>query len=248
MTLYELHETATLPGWNFDIGDLAEPLEERTKLILGDIAREPANKNSGVIRVGELVHRLLLAIVADRWVSHIVDTTHTWVRPNGSASRHAAHATRWSSASLVLWRCSGDAHRSIAAVYTLHLLKCALLVTFVRKADKAIAARHSTNWVCHDFRGFAGGKAVLEKGNQDVFVDFGAKVADEYGVLWSALISTTICQYQSYIANLWTYLRSASPPPEAQFNLKGRLEFGMMVPFNVNAFAAAAGLWKSIKQ
>ncbi len=121
MTLYELYKTAALPRWNFNIGDLAETLEERTKLILGDIAREPANENSGVVRVRELVHWLLLAIVADRWVSHVVDTTHRWVRTDGSAS-HAPHAARWSSASLVLWRCSGDAHRSVAAVNTLHLL------------------------------------------------------------------------------------------------------------------------------
>lgn len=45
-----------------------------------------------------------------------------------------------------------------------------------------------------------------------------------------------------------SYLRSASPPPEAQFNLKGRLELGMMVPFNANALAADAGLVKSTKQ
>lgn len=122
MTLYELHETAAFPGWNFDISDLAETLEERTKLILGDISRETANKDSGIIWIRELIHGLLLAIVADRWVSHVIDTTHTWVRRDRSASRHAAHAARWSSASLVLWRRSGDAHRSVAAVNTLHLL------------------------------------------------------------------------------------------------------------------------------
>lgn len=248
MTLYELHETAALPGWNFDIGDLAETLEKRTKLILSDIAREPANKNSGIIRVRELVHWLLLAIVADRWVSHVVDTTHSWVRPDGSASRHATHAARWPTTSLIFRRGRGDSHGPVAAVHTLHFLQGALLVTFVRKADKAIAAGHSTNWICHDFRGFAGGKTVLEERNQNVFIDFWAKVADEYRVLWSALIATINCQYQSLISNLWTYLRSASPPPDAQFNLNGRLEFGMMVPFNVNAFAAAAGLWKSMKQ
>lgn len=44
------------------------------------------------------------------------------------------------------------------------------------------------------------------------------------------------------------YLRSANPPPEAQFSLKGRLELGMIEPLSVNALAAAAGLLKSIKQ
>jgi hypothetical protein len=49
-------------------------------------------------------------------------------------------------------------------------------------------------------------------------------------------------------SNAITYLRSASPPPEAQFSLNGRLELGMIEPFNVKALAAAAGLWKSMKQ
>ena len=46
----------------------------------------------------------------------------------------------------------------------------------------------------------------------------------------------------------FSYLRSAKPPPEAQFNLKGRLEFGIIVPFSVSAFAAAAEDVKSTKQ
>jgi hypothetical protein len=45
-----------------------------------------------------------------------------------------------------------------------------------------------------------------------------------------------------------SYLLSASPPPEAQLSLKGRFEFGMSVPLSVKAFAAAAGLEKSMKQ
>lgn len=44
------------------------------------------------------------------------------------------------------------------------------------------------------------------------------------------------------------YLRSASPPPEAQFSLKGRLEFGIGWPLRCNAFAAASELVKSTKQ
>jgi hypothetical protein len=42
--------------------------------------------------------------------------------------------------------------------------------------------------------------------------------------------------------------RSASPPPEAQFNLNGRLVFGIIEPFKDKALAAAAGEAKSIKQ
>src|ERR1700734_3836263 len=36
-----------------------------------------------------------------------------------------------------------------------------------------------------------------------------------------------------------TNLRSARPPPEAQFSLKGLVEFGMGVPLTCKAFSAA---------
>ena len=41
---------------------------------------------------------------------------------------------------------------------------------------------------------------------------------------------------------------AASPPPDAQLSLKGRLDPGMMDPFNVRPFTAAAGLLNSTKQ
>ena len=55
--------------------------------------------------------------------------------------------------------------------------------------------------------------------------------------------------YRQYQQTKWNaYLRSARPPPEAQFSLKGRLELGISWPLRVNAFAAAAGVGKSTKQ
>jgi len=45
-----------------------------------------------------------------------------------------------------------------------------------------------------------------------------------------------------------SYLRSARPPPVAQFSLKTRLVLGMGVPFRERALAAAAGEEKSTKQ
>jgi len=61
---------------------------------------------------------------------------------------------------------------------------------------------------------------------------------------------TLVSEELGYIISrlLLPYLRSARPPPEAQFSLKGRLEFGISVPLRVRAFAAAAELAKSTKQ
>ena len=58
MTVDELDEAATFARRNLDIGNLAETLEEGTQLVLGDVARETANENGGVVGVGELVHGL----------------------------------------------------------------------------------------------------------------------------------------------------------------------------------------------
>jgi hypothetical protein len=44
------------------------------------------------------------------------------------------------------------------------------------------------------------------------------------------------------------YRRSTKPPPEAQFSLKTRVEFGTGVPFRLSAFWAASGVENSMKQ
>ena len=41
---------------------------------------------------------------------------------------------------------------------------------------------------------------------------------------------------------------SASPPPDAQFSLKGREVLGIIEPLSERAFAAEAGEAKSMKQ
>lgn len=53
----ELDEAATLSGRDLHVCDLSKSLKEGAQLVLGDVAREAANKDSGVVGVGELVHR-----------------------------------------------------------------------------------------------------------------------------------------------------------------------------------------------
>lgn len=71
MAVDKLDETAALSRRNLDISNLTKALEERTELVLGDVARETANKDGGVVGVGELVH-LGSGIVATIW-----ETLHT---------------------------------------------------------------------------------------------------------------------------------------------------------------------------
>lgn len=74
----ELDKATALSRRDLDVGDLAEALEEGAELILGHVARQATNENSGVVGVGELVQAAVHA------ASHT--TSH--------AARHtAAHAT-----------------------------------------------------------------------------------------------------------------------------------------------------------
>lgn len=240
VALDELDETAALAGRDLDVGNLAKALEERPQLILGDIAREAANKDSGVVGIGELVHGLRSTVEAHG------GSAHRGVHPGGTGHAHSTgHHTR----ALVLGGSRGDAHGAVAAVDTLHLGQSTLLIVLIGEADKTIAARHSTDGVGHDLGGLAGRESALEEGNQDIFVDLGAQVANEDGVLGATVITAIeSVSGRGLGLSLESYLRSARPPPVAQLSLKTRLVLGMGVPFRDRALVAAAGDAKSTKQ
>lgn len=157
VTLYELDEAATLARWNLDVGNLAEALEEGAELIFGDIARQATYEDSGVVGVGELIHRhsssstaastastatASTAIVANWRSTHAVAHAHVHTR------RVHTHWTSWcSTTTLVLWRSSGDAHRSITTVDALHLGQSTLLLALVGEAHKTVTTRHATDWI-----------------------------------------------------------------------------------------------------
>lgn len=151
MALHELNEPTAFPGRDLDVGDFAKALKEGTQLVLGDISRKATHENGGVIRVRELVHRLWGTIVADWRGSH-------GVHAHGAltTSRHTAtHSARSGAACLVLRSSRRDAHGAVPAINTLHLGQSALLITFLREANEAVTARHSTDWIGHYFRGLA---------------------------------------------------------------------------------------------
>lgn len=52
----ELDKAAALSGGDLDVCYLAETLEEGTQLVLGHVARQAADEDGSVVRVGELVH------------------------------------------------------------------------------------------------------------------------------------------------------------------------------------------------
>lgn len=143
VALNELNEAAALSGWNLHVGDLSKALEERSELVLGNVARQSSDKDSGVVWVGELVHGLRSTIIvhgrrsvhAIHAGSRLHTLTHWWATT--TLHRH----TGWSTtARLVLGCSSGDAHRSVSAVNALHLGQGALLVLLVGETDEAITA------------------------------------------------------------------------------------------------------------
>lgn len=186
MSVNELDETAALARWNLDVGDFAEALEERTQLILSDVARKTADEDSGVVWVGELVHRLGRAVVAHRRSTHTVHA-HVW-----PATRHATHTTRRAATRLVLGSSRTDAHGTVTAVDALHLVQSGLLFLLVGEADEAVATRHAADGVGHDLGGLARIELVLEERQEDVLVDLGAEIADEDAILGSTVIAAAI--------------------------------------------------------
>lgn len=179
MALDELDETAALPGGNLDVGDFAEALEEGAKLVLGDVAGKTTDEDSGVVGVGELVHRLRGTIVTHRRSTHGV---HAHLR------RTTGHR-RGITGTDTLGGSGGDAHGTVTAVNALHLGQSTVLILLVRKTNEAVATRHAADGVGHDLSGLARREARLEQRDQDVFVDLGAEITDEDGVLRATVIT-----------------------------------------------------------
>lgn len=195
VALDELDEAAALSGWDLDVGDLPEALEEGAELVLGDVAREATDEDGGVVGVSELVHWLRGSVVADRGSAHGVHA-RGHVASHGGA-RHTAHGTRWSTtAGLVLGSGSGDSHGAVTAVDTLHLGESTLLVALIGEADEAVATRHAGDRISHDLGRLARWESGLEERDQDIFVDLWAKVTNENGEFRSTVI--TIMRVSKY--------------------------------------------------
>jgi hypothetical protein len=188
VTLHELDETASLAGRNLHIRNLTESLEEGSELVLGDVSREATDKDSGVVGIRELVHRLGSTIVAHWGSTHRVHA-HAWTT---ALLRHAHTTGSAGSTALVLGGSSGNAHRAVAAVDALHLGECLLLVFLAGESDETITAGHAADWVGHDLCRLSGRVAVLEELYEDEFSHFWAKVTDEDGEFGATLVTAAI--------------------------------------------------------
>jgi len=188
VALDELDKATALSGWDLDVGDLAEALEERAKLILGNIARQASNEDSGVVGVGELVHGLRRTVI-----SHWRRGTHAVHTRRSHASTHSTrhwHTSRSTTTRFVLWSGGRDSHRTVAAVNALHLREGSLLIRLVSKTNETVASRHAGDWVRHDLSGLARGEPRLKQRDQYVFIHLGAKIADKDRVFWTAIVTT----------------------------------------------------------
>ena len=97
----------------------------------------------------------------------------------------------WNQGLPVLRGSSRDAHGSVSTVDTLHLDEGPLLVILVGEANKAVSAALARHGIRHDLSRLAGGETSLEERNQDIFVDFGAEVANEDAILGATIVSFT---------------------------------------------------------
>lgn len=183
VALHELDETTALSGGDLDVGDFSEALEERAELILGNVAGQTTDENSGVVGVGELVHGLGSTVERHR------RATHGRVHASGTGHTHGSTTVATNTGTLVLGGSGGDTHGAVATVDTLHLGESTLLVVLVGEANEAVAAGHAADGVGHDLSRLARGEAALEERDEDVFVHLRAEVTDEDGVLGATVIT-----------------------------------------------------------
>lgn len=233
VTLDELHETAALARRDLDVGDFAKALEERAKLILCHVARQTANEHRGVVGIRELVHRLRGTIVTHR------RTTHRRIQAGRARNAHTRGVV---VGALVLGRRGRDAHRTVAAVDTLHLGQSALLIVLIGEADETVSTGHAGDRIGHNLGGLARREAALEQRHENVFGDLRTKVTDEDRVLGTTVLAATDMvsrRSRQGQQRKGTNPRSDRPPPVAQFSRKVRVVLGMGVPFRVKALAAA---------
>jgi hypothetical protein len=215
VTVHKLDKAAALSRRDLDVSDLAEALEERAELVLSDVARQSANKDGGVVRVSELVHGLhgiegrgLVKVLRHAPVHLTAVATRTTRWDHGVGSMTAMATGILVGASILLepvrtWdeegnvpslgRSSGDTHRAVAAVDTLHLNQGTLLVALLTKANEAVATRLASHGVGHDLRRFARRETRLEKRNKDEFVHLRAKVTHKDAVLGATIVTVTDC-------------------------------------------------------
>lgn len=151
MTMDKLDEAATLAGRNLDVRNFSEALEERAKLVLGDISGQTADEDGSVVGVRELVHRLHGVKLGRIVVGGHAPAAHR-VGRSRNRRRHLVVAT---VAVSILVRASlrggsGDAHGAIAAIDALHLDESTLLVGLLREADETVTARLAGHGVRHD--------------------------------------------------------------------------------------------------
>jgi hypothetical protein len=252
MTVDELNEATALSRRNLHVCDLSESLEEGAKLVLGDIAREAANEDGRVVRVGELVHGRRTHSAAVRGTASGVERSRLGHAPAHSRLHGVAHhgsavgssvvvrvvvsaeAAKSVSATKVrraggqdyiprLRRRSANAHRPVATVHTLHLKESSLLIALVGEAHESVSARLSGGGVGHDLGGLARREASLEQGNKNKLVHLGAEVTDEDGVLGAALVT----MFKLVLSR--KVLKAENKPAVNQATTRGPVELEMAV-------------------
>jgi hypothetical protein len=198
VTVDELNEAAALSRRDLDVGDLSESLEERPKLILGDVATKATDEDGCVVGIRELVHGLHGGIGSRLLVVEAHGSTPAHVTGSSGTSNLGNHLSGSSSMTratvLVVGTGLGsggrNAHGTVAAKDTLHLHEGTLLILLVGETNEAVATRLSGHGVGHNLSRLARREATLEERHQNELVNLGAEIANEDGILRATVITT----------------------------------------------------------
>jgi hypothetical protein len=213
MSVHELDEAASLAGRNLHVGNLAEPLEERSELILGHIARKTSDENRSVVRVGKLVHlrggveatasairgrerpgpHVLLRNVVHHGRGRMVTGESMGAGATFVSTcnrKHPDGGRRLPMANLpVLGGGCRDPHRTTAAVDSLHFHQGTLLVSLLGEADKSVTPALARYGIRHDLGRLAAGEPSLEKCNENIFVHLRTEISYKDGVFRATVIT-----------------------------------------------------------
>jgi len=178
VTLHELDEPAAFAGRDFNVGYLAESLEEGTKFILSDVAAQSANKNGSVVGVGELVHGLRLAVVSQ-------GQAH-------GGHHHAVVGHDRLGVAVVLGNSSADTHGTVSTIDALHLRQCTVPLSFITETDESVSAGLARHGIRHDLGRLAGLISDLEERQEHVFGDFWSEISDKNAEFRTPVITTIL--------------------------------------------------------
>ena len=142
--LHKLNKSIAFPWRNLTISDLPETLEERAELIFPNISGKSADKNSGAVRIGKVIHWLRGTVITLR------GAPIEYIRTGPGAQGMKIPPT-----TLVFLGVAVEIRMGITTVDALHLSQSRSLIHPIREPNKPVTTRHPTNGIRHNLCRFS---------------------------------------------------------------------------------------------